>query len=50
MFLGEGERIELTHRAHNRENFSKGVLRAVKWVKGKRPGIYSMKDVLGLKN
>ena len=48
MFLGEGERIELTHRAHNRENFSRGVLRAVKWIKGKKPGIYSMKDVLGL--
>ena len=48
MFLGEGERIELTHKASSRDNFSRGVLRAVKWVDGKAPGIYSMKDVLGL--
>jgi len=48
MFLGEGERIELTHRAQSRENFSSGVLRAVKWLEGKPPGIYTMKDVLGL--
>jgi len=47
MFLGNGERIELTHKALNRDNFSKGVLRAVKWLPGKSPGIYSMKDVLG---
>jgi len=48
MFLGEGERIELTHKALSRDNFSKGVLRAVKWIHGKKPGVYSMKDVLGL--
>jgi len=48
MFLGQGERIEFTHRAHSRENFSKGVLRAVKWLPGKSPGIYSMKEVLGI--
>jgi 4-hydroxy-tetrahydrodipicolinate reductase len=48
MFLGEGERIELTHKALSRDNFSKGVLRAVKWIHGKNPGIYSMRDVLGL--
>lgn len=48
MFLGDGERIELTHKALSRDNFSKGVLRAVKWLPGKSPGIYSMKDVLGL--
>jgi len=48
MFLGEGERIELTHKALSRDNFSKGVLRAVKWLPGKTPGIYAMKDVLGL--
>lgn len=47
MFLGSGERIELTHRALSRDNFSKGVLRAVKWVADKPSGIYSMKDVLG---
>lgn len=48
MFLGDGERLELTHKASNRDNFSKGVLLAVKWLPGKPPGIYSMKDVLGL--
>ena len=48
MFLGDGERIELTHKALSRDNFSRGVLRAVKWVKGKPSGLYSMKDVLGL--
>ena len=48
MFLGDGERIELSHRAASRENFSSGALRAVKWVAGKPPGIYSMRDVLGL--
>lgn len=48
MFLGDGERIELTHKASSRDNFSKGVLIAVKWVHGKAPGLYSMKDVLGL--
>lgn len=48
MFLGDGERIEITHKALSRNNFSKGVLRAVKWLPEKSPGIYSMKDVLGL--
>ena len=48
MFLGEGESIELTHRAFSRDNFAKGVLRAVKWIYGKSPGIYTMKDVLDL--
>ncbi|MEE9213651.1 MAG: 4-hydroxy-tetrahydrodipicolinate reductase [Thermodesulfobacteriota bacterium] len=48
MFCGIGERIELTHRATDRSNFSKGALRSVKWVFGKQPGLYSMKDVLNL--
>jgi len=48
MFLGEGERLELTHRAFSRDNFAKGVLRAVKWIYGRPSGIYSMKDVLNL--
>ena len=48
MFLGDGERIELTHRAFSRDNFAKGVLRAVKWIYGKQPGVYTMKDVLDL--
>lgn len=48
MFCGSGERIELTHRAMSRDNFSKGVLRAVKWLPGKDSGIYTMKEVLGI--
>ena len=47
MFLGDGERVELSHRATSRENFSAGAIRAAKWIPGKPPGIYSMRDVLG---
>ena len=50
MFGGIGERIELTHRAHNRENFARGALKAAKWVKSQEPGYYDMQDVLGFKN
>jgi 4-hydroxy-tetrahydrodipicolinate reductase len=49
MFAGPGERIELTHRAHSRDNFARGAVRAALWVIGKKPGLYSMADVLGLK-
>ena len=48
MFIGEGERIELTHRAQSRDNFAKGAVRAVNWIYGKPPGAYTMKDVLSL--
>ncbi len=48
-FLGEGERIELTHRATSRDQFGKGALRAAGWVVAQRPGLYDMADVLGLK-
>jgi 4-hydroxy-tetrahydrodipicolinate reductase len=48
LFAGGGERIELVHRAHSRENFARGALAAVRWVAGKKPGIYSMADVLGI--
>ena len=48
MFCGAGERIELTHRAMSRDNFAKGVVRAVKWVSGKPAGLYTMKEVLGI--
>lgn len=49
LFAGPGERIELTHRAHSRENFALGAVRAALWVIGKKPGLYSMADVLGIK-
>jgi 4-hydroxy-tetrahydrodipicolinate reductase len=48
-FIGMGERIELTHRAHTRDMFARGAVRAAKWVVGRKPGLYDMQDVLGLK-
>lgn len=49
IFGGLGERIELVHRAHTRDNFALGALRAAKWVTGQPPGMYDMMDVLGLR-
>lgn len=48
MYLGDGERIEITHKASSRLNFARGAVRAAAWLHGKAPGIYSMRDVLGL--
>jgi len=48
LFGGPGERIEITHRAHTRDTFARGALRAAEWVAHKPPGLYSMADVLGL--
>jgi 4-hydroxy-tetrahydrodipicolinate reductase len=47
-FLGEGERIELTHKAGSRDLFAAGALRAAVWLAGRPPGRYTMRDVLGL--
>jgi 4-hydroxy-tetrahydrodipicolinate reductase len=47
-FSGVSERLELTHRAGNREIFARGALRAAKWIVGKPPGLYTMQNVLGL--
>ena len=49
MFGGEGERIELTHRAASRANFAAGAVRAARWVVERPPGLYDMQDVLGLR-
>ena len=49
MFGGVGERLELTHRAHNRDNFARGAVKAALWVVDQPPGFYDMQDVLGLK-
>lgn len=49
MFAGIGERVELTHKASSRATFAQGALRAAKWLQGKGPGMYDMRDVLGLK-
>jgi len=48
IFSRPGERLELTHRAANREIFARGAVRAAKWIVGKPAGLYSMHDVLGL--
>ena len=48
IFVAEGERIELTHKASNRDTFAKGSLRAAQFLANKSPGIYKMKDVLGI--
>lgn len=49
IFAALGERLELTHKAGNRETFARGALRAAKWVVGKKAGLYDMQDVLGLR-
>ncbi len=48
VFAGEGERIELTHKATSRQVFAAGAVRAALWTKAQKPGLYSMRDVLGL--
>ncbi len=49
IFAGGGERIELTHRAHSRDTFAVGAVRAAIWIVGKPNGLYDMQDVLGIK-
>ncbi|HEU0197871.1 MAG TPA: 4-hydroxy-tetrahydrodipicolinate reductase [Nevskiaceae bacterium] len=49
MFLGDGERVEITHRASSRATFAGGALRAAHWLAGKVSGRYDMRDVLGLR-
>ena len=48
IFAGHGERVELTHKAGSREIFARGAIRAALWTEGRAPGLYSMRDVLGL--
>lgn len=50
LFLGERERLELTHRANDRSIFAKGAITAAKWIADpkRKPGLYTMADVLGL--
>jgi 4-hydroxy-tetrahydrodipicolinate reductase len=50
VFAGNGERIELSHKASSRETFANGALRAALWVATQPPGLYDMQDVLGLKS
>jgi 4-hydroxy-tetrahydrodipicolinate reductase len=48
IFAGIGERLELTHRATDRGIYAKGAVRAALWLVGRPPGLYGMKEVLGL--
>jgi len=48
IFAAEGERVEITHKAGSRAIFARGAIRAALWARGKKPGLYGMKDVLGL--
>jgi 4-hydroxy-tetrahydrodipicolinate reductase len=50
IFAGPAERVELTHRAEDRMIFARGALHAALWARGQKPGLYSMADVLGLKD
>ncbi|MDZ4164359.1 MAG: 4-hydroxy-tetrahydrodipicolinate reductase [Smithellaceae bacterium] len=49
MFAGQGERLEFIHRAHSRDNFASGAIRAAKWLVNQPPGLYEMADVLGFR-
>ena len=46
--VGEGERLELTHRATDRSIFARGAVRAAQWVVGRPAGLYDMADVMGI--
>lgn len=48
LFAGAGECIEFAHRATSRDTFAIGALRAARWADGRAPGLYSMRDVLGI--
>ncbi len=49
LFAGDGERVEITHRASSRMTFANGAARAAGWLTGQDSGLYDMQDVLGLK-
>jgi 4-hydroxy-tetrahydrodipicolinate reductase len=49
MFGGIGERLELIHRAHNRDNLARGAVKAAKWIVNQPIGLYDMQDVLGIR-
>ena len=48
MFAGEGERIEITHKASSRMTFANGAIRASQWIQQKEHGLFGMQDVLGI--
>lgn len=48
IFGGDGERLELIHRAQSRDSLARGALRAAAWLVSRKPGLYTMRDVLGI--
>ena len=48
LFAGDSEQVALTHKAGSRVIFARGAIRAARWTEGQAPGLYSMRDVLGL--
>jgi 4-hydroxy-tetrahydrodipicolinate reductase len=50
IFAGPAERIEVSHKAEDRMIFARGAVRAALWARGQKPGLYSMADVLGLRD
>ncbi len=48
LFAGDGERVEITHKASSRMTFASGAVRAAQWLTGRKAGLYDMQDVLGL--
>jgi 4-hydroxy-tetrahydrodipicolinate reductase len=49
LFAGDGERVEITHKASSRMTFAKGAVRAALWLDGRKAGLYDMQDVLDLR-
>ncbi len=49
LFAGDGERIEIKHQAHSRQAFAGGAVKAAQWVAAAAPGVYEMRDVLGIR-
>ncbi len=49
MFMADGERVEITHKASSRMAFARGAVRAAVWLKGQGAGLFDMQDVLNLK-
>lgn len=49
-FVADEERIEITHKANSRESFASGALRAALWLSQRKPGVYTMRHVLGFEN
>jgi len=49
MFLGQGERVEIAHKASSRTTYAQGAMRACRFLRDRRNGLFDMQDVLGIK-